>query len=346
MNLVSIQAPAAVVMIRPHRFLPNPQTAADNAFQRTAAAGANDTASVSAAARDEVTAAAHTLTDAGVRVHVFDDHGERDTPDSVFPNNWFSTHAGGHIALFPMYSPNRRRERRADIVEMLKAEYRVQDVIDYSGLEYDDVFLEGTGAMVLDHVARIAYTARSRRADPVALERFCTNFNFEPICFDTADAHGKPIYHTNVMMSVATDFAMVGVDLIADRRRRDEIVQRLTETGRAVIALDHAQIANFAGNTLELSGTNGRVLALSRRAFDCLTGAQRATIERSARLLPLDVPTIELAGGSVRCMLAGIHLARRAAARDVQDIPAIKPAELPNQSNRTVPLLQPVYQVP
>ncbi|KVM93653.1 citrulline utilization hydrolase CtlX [Burkholderia diffusa] len=329
MNLVSIQAPAAVVMIRPHRFLPNPQTAADNAFQRTPAADANDTASVSAAARDEVTAAAHTLADAGVRVHVFDDHGERDTPDSVFPNNWFSTHPGGHIALFPMYSPNRRRERRADIVEMLKAEYRVQDVIDYSGLEYDDVFLEGTGAMVLDHVARIAYTARSRRADPVALERFCTNFNFEPICFDTADANGKPIYHTNVMMSVATDFAMVGLDLIADRRRRGEIVQRLAETGRTVIALDHAQIANFAGNTLELSGTNGRVLALSRRAFDCLTGDQRATIERSARLLPLDVPTIELAGGSVRCMLAGIHLARRTTARDAT---AVESAALPRET--------------
>ncbi|HKT67305.1 MAG TPA: arginine deiminase-related protein, partial [Burkholderia sp.] len=306
MNLVSIQAPAAVVMIRPHRFLPNPQTAADNAFQRTASGGAHDTQSVSAAARDEVTAAAQTLTDAGVRVHVFDDHGERDTPDSVFPNNWFSTHPGGHIALFPMYSPNRRRERRADVIEMLKAEYRVQDVIDYSGLEYDDVFLEGTGAMVLDHVARIAYTARSRRADPVALERFCTNFNFEPICFDTADANGNPIYHTNVMMSVATEFAMVGLDLIVDRRRRDEIAQRLAETGRTVIALGHAQIANFAGNTLELSGRDGRVLALSRRAFDCLTGEQRAAIERSARLLPLDVPTIELAGGSVRCMLAGI----------------------------------------
>lgn len=164
MNLVSIQAPAAVVMIRPHRFLPNPQTAADNAFQRTSGAeGAHGAASVSAAARDEVTAATQALADAGVRVHVFDDHGERDTPDSVFPNNWFSTHPGGHVALYPMFSANRRRERRADIVEMLKAEYRVQDVIDYSGLEYDDVFLEGTGAMVLDHVARIAYTARSRR---------------------------------------------------------------------------------------------------------------------------------------------------------------------------------------
>ncbi|MBN3820166.1 amidinotransferase [Paraburkholderia sp. Se-20369] len=312
MNLVSIHAPAAVVMIRPHHFLPNPATAADNAFQRTAAAcGMRGTPAVPAAARDEVSAAAQRLAEAGVRVHVFDDHGERDTPDSVFPNNWFSTHPGGHVALYPMTNPNRRRERRADVIEMLKAEYRVQDVIDYSGLEYDDVFLEGTGAMVLDHVARVAYAARSRRADPVALERFCTHFNFEPICFDTADAHGRPIYHTNVMMSVATEFALVGLDLISEPGRRDDVQRRLAETGRTVIALEPSQIAEFAGNALELSGRNGRVLALSRRAADCLTLRQRKLIERSAQLLPLDVPTIELAGGSVRCMLAGIHLARR-----------------------------------
>ncbi|KVQ72662.1 amidinotransferase [Burkholderia ubonensis] len=309
MKLVSIQAPAAVVMIRPHHFQPNPQTSADNAFQRSG--GAGDARAVSAAARDEVGAAAQRLADAGVRVHVFDDHGEHDTPDSVFPNNWFSTHPGGHVALYPMTCPNRRRERRADVIEMLKTEYRVQDVIDYSGLEYDDVFLEGTGAMVLDHVARIAYTARSRRADPVALERFCTHFNFEPICFDTADADGRPIYHTNVMMSVATEFALIGLDLISDPNRRDEIRRRLAETGRTVVALEPSQIANFAGNALELSGRDARVLALSRRAFDCLTPHQRRLIERSAQLLPLDVPTIELAGGSVRCMLAGIHLARR-----------------------------------
>ncbi|KWB46728.1 citrulline utilization hydrolase CtlX [Burkholderia ubonensis] len=311
MKLVSIQAPAAVVMIRPHHFQPNPQTSADNAFQRSG--GAGDARAVSAAARDEVGAAAQRLADAGVRVHVFDDHGEHDTPDSVFPNNWFSTHPGGHVALYPMTCPNRRRERRADVIEMLKTEYRVQDVIDYSGLEYDDVFLEGTGAMVLDHVARIAYTARSRRADPVALERFCTHFNFEPICFDTADAVGRPIYHTNVMMSVATEFALIGLDLISDPNRRDEIRRRLAETGRTVVALEPSQIANFAGNALELSGRDARVLALSRRAFDCLTPHQRRLIERSAQLLPLDVPTIELAGGSVRCMLAGIHLARRQA---------------------------------
>ncbi|RZF24357.1 amidinotransferase [Paraburkholderia sp. UYCP14C] len=312
MTLPSIQAPPAVVMIRPHQYLPNPETAADNAFQCTALeSGEAEARAIAVAAYDEVTEAARTLSATGVRVHLFDDHGEHGTPDSVFPNNWFSTHPGGHIALYPMYNVNRRRERRADVIEMLKAEYRVQNVIDYSGLEYDDVFLEGTGAMVLDHIARVAYAARSRRADPVALERFCTHFNFEPMCFDTADADGRPVYHTNVMMSVATEFALVGSELILDPGRRDDIHRRLAETGRTVITLENAQIASFAGNALELTGRDGRVLALSRRAFECLTQRQRWLIERSAQLLPLDVPTIEMAGGSVRCMLAGVHLARR-----------------------------------
>ncbi|MHB9836429.1 citrulline utilization hydrolase CtlX [Paraburkholderia terrae] len=312
MNRLSIQAPSAVVMVRPHRFTPNPETAGDNAFQRAPEwHDHTDACALADTARDEVTAAAQRLSDAGVRVHLFDDPGDNGTPDSVFPNNWFSTHPGGHVALYPMYSRNRRRERRTDVIEMLKAEYRVQDVVDYSGLEHDDIFLEGTGAMVLDHVTRIAYTARSRRADPVALERFCTHFNFEPMCFDTADSNGQPVYHTNVMMSVATDFALVGFDVIRDTTRREHIHRRLAETGRTVIALDNEQLGHFAGNALELTGRDGRVLALSRRAFGCLTQRQRRLIERSAQLLPLDVPTIELAGGSVRCMLAGIHLARR-----------------------------------
>lgn len=305
----SIQAPGAVVMIRPHRFHPNPETAADNAFQRSGDHASVD--AVSRAARDEVTAAAAALEEVGVRVHVFDDFGERETPDSVFPNNWFSTHRGGHVALYPMATRSRRRERRTDVIEMLKAEYRVQDVIDYSGLEHDGLFLEGTGAMVLDHLANVAYTARSQRADPVALERFCTHFNFEPMAFTTADADGGPIYHTNVMMCVATEFALVGFERMNDVKRRAEVRARLEESGREVIALDARQIGEFAGNALELSGLGGRVLALSARAAASLRPEQRALIERSAQLLPLAVPTIELAGGSVRCMLAGIHLARR-----------------------------------
>jgi hypothetical protein len=306
----SIQAPSAVVMVRPHTFSPNPETAADNAFQRTAALEA--ASSTAAAAYAEVTAAAAKLEANGVTVHLFDDTGTHNTPDSVFPNNWFSTHAGGHIALYPMYSPNRRRERRMDVIEMLKANYRVQDVIDYSGLEYDDLFLEGTGAMVLDHVDRVAYTARSNRANAVALERFATHFNFEPMVFDAADAQGQAVYHTNVLMCVATEFAMVGFSMIQNPARREEIRARLAESGRAIIDLSAEQIGQFAGNALELTGRDGRLLALSTRALNSLQPAQIATIEQSVQLLPLDVPTIELAGGSVRCMLAGIHLAHRA----------------------------------
>ena len=302
----SLQAAAAVAMVRPHHFHPNPETAADNAFQRPATA-----ASVAAQAHAEVTEAAARLEAAGVRVHLFDSHDSA-TPDAVFPNNWFSTHAGGHVALYPMYAPNRRRERRADIIEMLKSQYRVQDVIDYSGLEHDGMALEGTGAMVLDHIGRIAYTAQSNRADPVALERFCTHFNFEPMAFATADAQGRPCYHTNVMLCVGTDFALGGFHLIANPQRREAVRARLHESGRDVIELDARQIGEFAGNALELTGHGGqRLLALSERAAASLTAAQKAVIERSATLLPLRVPTIELAGGSVRCMLAGIHLAAR-----------------------------------
>ncbi|MGH6626844.1 MAG: citrulline utilization hydrolase CtlX [Burkholderiaceae bacterium] len=305
----SIQAPAAVVMIRPHQFTPNPETAADNAFQSPAAQEAAQ--AVADAAHREVTAAVQRLQAEGVRVHLFEDQGDRDTPDSVFPNNWFSTHPGGHVAIYPMYSPSRRRERRAEVIEMLKSEYRVQDVIDYSGLEHDGLFLEGTGAMVFDHLARVAYTARSNRADPVALERFSTHFNFEPMLFDTADEAGRPIYHTNVLMCVATEFAMVGFDMMADPRRAADVRTRLQESGREVIALSARQITEFAGNAIELSGRDGRILALSQRACDSLTVPQKAAIERSARLVPLSVPTIEMAGGSVRCMIAGIHLSPR-----------------------------------
>lgn len=308
-NFHSIQAPTSVVMIRPHQFTPNQETAADNAFQ--SAAAKDEARAVAEAAYREVTAVVERLEAEGVRVHLFEDKGERDTPDSVFLNNWFSTHAGGHVAIYPMYPRSRRRERRSDIIEMLKAEYRVQDVIDYSGLEQDRLFLEGTGAMVFDHLARVAYTARSNRADPVLLERFSTHFNFEPILFDTADASGRPIYHTNVLMCVATEFALIGTRLLTDPRRGAEVVSRLEESGREVIELSVAQIAEFAGNAIELAGRDGRILALSQRACDSLTTDQKSRIERSARLLPLSVPTIEMAGGSVRCMIAGIHLSPR-----------------------------------
>ena len=275
----TLQAPDAVVMVRPARFRPNAETAADNAFQRLAAA---DPDAVARAAWQEVGDAAAALQAAGVRVHLFEDDGTRDTPDSVFPNNWFTTHPGGHVAIHPMCSPSRRRERRADVVELLKREYRVQDVVDHSGLEPDGLFLEGTGAMV----------------------------------FDTADAQGRPIYHTNVLMCVATAFALVALEAFTDPARADEVRQRLEASGRTVLPLSHAQVAEFAGNAIELSGRDGLLLACSRRGWNSLDPAQRALIEQHARPLPLDVPTIELAGGSVRCMIAGVHLSRRGALLD------------------------------
>ncbi|WP_298848711.1 citrulline utilization hydrolase CtlX [uncultured Ruegeria sp.] len=306
--MLSLQAPSAVVMIRPHAFASNPETRDDNAFQTLSSTSAETT---SEAARDEHDRAVLQLRDAGVTVHVFDDFGDLDTPDSVFPNNWFSTHLGGHVAIYPMFVPSRRRERRSDVIEVLKQEYRVQDVIDYSGLEQDDLALEGTGAMVLDHVTRIAYTVTSNRADPVLLERFCTHFNYEPIAFEARDAKGRDVYHTNVLMGIGTHYALICLDMISDPDRRLTVRNRLEESGRTVIDLTHGQIAEFAGNAIELSGRDGLVLALSSRALAALTPDQIATIQASATPLPLSVPTIETAGGSVRCMIAGVHLARR-----------------------------------
>ncbi|MBU2941669.1 arginine deiminase-related protein [Shimia thalassica] len=302
----TLQAPDAVVMIRPHHFCSNPETRDDNAFQTLS----NHTATAtSEAARGEFDVAVKALRKAGVRVHVFDDTGKT-TPDSVFPNNWFSTHTGGHVAIYPMFAPNRRLERRTDVIEMLKRDYRVQDVIDYSGLEQDGLALEGTGAMVLDHIGRIAYTVQSNRADPLLLERFCTHFNYEPIAFEARDAQSRDVYHTNVLMGIGTDYALICLDMIVDAHRRATVAQRLEESGRQVIDLTHAQIGEFAGNAIELTGDR-RVLALSSRALRCLRPEQLAVIEKTAQPLPLDIPTIETAGGSVRCMLAGIHLTRR-----------------------------------
>ncbi|ENN88076.1 Amidinotransferase [Rhizobium freirei PRF 81] len=308
MSKLSVQAPKSVVMIRPHHFTPNPMTANDNSFQSNDEKRA--AAAIASTAFDEVTRMAEGLATAGVTVHVFEDKTAA-TPDSVFPNNWFSTHSGGHVAIYPMYSASRQSERRSDVIEMLKTDYRVQDVIDYSGLEKDHVYLEGTGAMVLDHIGRVAYAVRSNRTNEVALERFCTHFNFEPMVFDAVDRNGKAIYHTNVLMCIGTDFALLGSQMIPDVARRREIIARLEETGRKVIDLSIEQIENFAGNAIELDGKDGRLVVLSARAYAALDAAQIEDIEQSAKLLPFDVSTIELAGGSVRCMLAGIHLSRR-----------------------------------
>jgi hypothetical protein len=302
----SVQAPSALIMVRPHHFAVNTETASDNLFQSCP----DPKDDLSLAAYTEITEAADTLRCHGVNVHLFDSN-DTETPDAVFPNNWFSTHAGGHVAIYPMKAVSRRRERRVDVIEMLKSQYRVQEVIDYSGLEPDGLFLEGTGAMVLDHIDRVAYAVRSDRTDPIALERFSTQFNYEPMVFDARDDNGIAVYHTNVLMCIATDFALIGLDMITDPARRREVVTRLERSGRNVIALTNQQVSKFAGNALELQGRDGRILALSTTALASLDPDQRDMIEQSAKPVALDIPTIERAGGSVRCTLAGIHLTPR-----------------------------------
>ncbi len=324
---MSAQAPSAVILIRAERFVPNPDTAADNSFQAEVPLGQSPEVT-SAMALAEMDAVADALRAAGVRVHVFTDE-DHTRPDSVFPNNWLSTHAGGSVAVYPMYASNRRHERRADVLEMLKSSYRVQTIVDYSGLEPDGIFLEGTGAMVLDHVSRVAYAAVSHRADTHVLERFCTDFGYEPMAFDAVDAAGVPVYHTNVLACIGTEVAMIALEMIPDETRRAAVRERLTVNGRKVVELTEQQVREFAGNAVELCGRtpDGRrnyIMAMSSRAHRSLRPDQVAVIEESCTILDIDIPTIELAGGSVRCMIAGVHLDRRPPGVAPERTPAVE----------------------
>jgi hypothetical protein len=303
------QSTNAVVMIRPYRFYPNPETAADNAFQRTVSGKNAD--EISASAQTEFDNAVSALRAAGVTVHVFEDTPSPEKPDAVFPNNWFSTHDDGRIVLYPMYSAARRKERRLDIVDELSKSYRVSDVVDYSDYENRGLYLEGTGSLVLDHPHRVAYVSLSKRADPELLKIFCIDFKYEPVVFESVGEDGRLIYHTNVMMCVSSSFALVGLNLIVNDAQRQRVRQRLEASGKIVIELDRSQIGNFAGNALELHNETGKLLVLSARAAASLTKDQRTLIERYVRLLPLSLPTFELAGGSARCMMATIHLPSR-----------------------------------
>ena len=296
-------------MIRPSRFYPNPETAADNAFQRDAD---RDSEALTLMARKEFDAAVQILRAAGVHVHVFEDTTEPEKPDAVFPNNWISTHHDGRIALFPMYSALRRRERRQDIVEELRKHYRVTDVIDYSGFEDEGCCLEGTGSLVLDHVKRIAYVSLSNRSNPKVIQRFAEDFSYEPVTFTSITSNGQPIYHTNVMMCVGTDFAIVGLQMIPNTVERQQLRAKLEKTGKEVVELSADQIENFAGNAIELHNKDReKLLVLSTRAAHALTENQRRKLNQYAQLLPLELPTIELGGGSARCMIATIHLPPR-----------------------------------
>jgi hypothetical protein len=263
-------------------------------------------------ARKEFDAAVQTLRAAGINVHIFEDTTEPEKPDAVFPNNWISTHHDGRITLFPMYSALRRRERRWDIIDELRKQYRVTEVIDYSRFEDEGCCLEGTGSLVLDRLNKIAYVSLSNRSNPKVIRRFADDFSYEPVTFTSIGSNGQAIYHTNVMMCIGTGFAMVGLEMILNKAERQQVRARLEKTGKEVVELSADQIANFAGNAIELHNKDGeKLLVLSSRAAETLTQHQRETLSRDARLVPLDLPTIELGGGSARCMIATIHLPSR-----------------------------------
>jgi hypothetical protein len=302
------QSTNSVLMIRPARFYSNPETATDNAFQRDANCGPD---ALTLLARKEFDAAVQTVRAAGVNVHVFEDTAEPEKPDAVFPNNWISTFHDGRIALFPMYSALRRSERRQDIVEELRKQYRVTELIDYSRFEDEDYCLEGTGSLVLDHLNKIAYISLSNRSNLKMVQRFVDDFAYEPVVFTSIGPNGQPIYHTNVMMCIGTAFAMISLEMIRGKAERQQVQARLEQT-KEIVELSADQIANFAGNAIELHNEGGeKLLVLSSRAAQALTDEQRERLSRYARVVPLELPTIELGGGSARCMVATIHLPLR-----------------------------------
>ncbi len=299
------QSPRSVVMVRPKFFFPNPETESDNGFQNDGKSF--DRKEINNKAFEEATIAAEILRKNGATVHQFEDESTL-TPDSVFPNNWFSTHSDGTVILYPMYSQNRRMERRSDILDFLSEHYLVKRNIDYSELEHKSIYLEGTGAMVLDHQNKLAYAVKSKRMNETALKLFCEELDYAPIVFSATDKNGTAVYHTNVLMCVATDFVLIALEMIRDITERVRIKQAITSSGKEIIEITEKQVENFAGNALEITTNQGRLLAISSTAISALNKYQIEKLENYLKIISLDVKTIELAGGSVRCMLAGIHL--------------------------------------
>ena len=304
------QSAGTVLMVRPASFGFNPQTAASNAFQSSAAVG---DAGCPARALAEFDALAEALGRAGVNVMVAADTREPPKPDAIFPNNWVSFHADGTVALYPMLAPNRRLERRDEIMEqVVRGGFRVSRTVDLTHREQESKYLEGTGSVVLDRRHRIAYACVSPRTDLDVLGEFAQLLDYDLVAFDAQDGSGQAIYHTNVLMAVGSSFAVVCGDSIIGQSPREAVFSKLRDTGHEVVDISFAQMQEFAGNVLELAPPRGNVVALSGRALRSFSPNQLRTIESRAELLAVSIPTIErLGGGGVRCMLAEVHLPRR-----------------------------------
>ncbi len=307
------QCASSVLMIRPARFGSNPATAASNRFQfQDANAPARETQSHAGAEFDQLVVA---LTSADVEVCVVDDTPEPPKPDAVFPNNWVSFHADGTVVLYPMLAENRRHERREEILGWLVREhgFRITRTMDLTWHENDERFLEGTGSLVLDRTNRLAFACLSSRTHLDALGDFAQQLDYEIVSFEAVDSHGVAIYHTNVLMCLGESFAVLCGASIRDQVHRAAICRIIEDKGHELIDITLEQMSAFAGNMLELRTRAGQpIVVLSARALQSLGREQQSRLERHAGLLAVSIPTIErYGGGSVRCMLAEVHLPRR-----------------------------------
>ena len=300
-----------ILMVRPVGFRMNEQTAVNNYFQ-TKLEGDD----INEIAAQEFDLFVGKLTNAGVNVIVVDDVLEDDTPDSIFPNNWVSFHEDGQVALYPMFAENRRKERRLQyFAELEEAGFKITDIVDYTGAEEDDIFLEGTGSLILDRENQKAYCAISPRADEDLLIEFCEDFEFTPVIFNayqSVDGKRLPIYHTNVMMCVAEDFAVICLDTIDDKKERKNVVKHLKMDGKEIISISEEQMHEFAGNMLQVQGEDEKYLVMSARAHRSLNSDQVAKIQKYCKILSSEIKTIETCGGgSARCMMAEVFLPRK-----------------------------------
>lgn len=290
-------------MVRPFRFAFNEETAQNNYFQQPSKSG-----SVALKALEEFDGFVNQLRGKDVEVLVVQDTPEPWTPDSVFPNNWFSSHISGELVLYPMFAENRRLERKPEVLKVLTRKINHRKVIDLTHWEKEGEFLEGTGSMVLDRDKRVAYCCRSPRTSEKVLADFCARLNYDAVVFDATDKDGNLIYHTNVMMAIGNQVAIVCLESIKDENERRAVTSRLTAAGKIIVDITLDQVARFAGNMLEVKSRNGHpIMVMSASARKALTGEQETVISTYNSILSVPLETIEMnGGGSARCMVAEI----------------------------------------
>ena len=297
------QTTDTVLMVRPVAFDYNEETAVNNVFQEE-----DEQSNTAETARKESDAYIKLLEDNGINVIAVEDTKKPHTPDSVFPNNWFSTHDDGTLVLYPMFAENRRLERKPAVLEAIEANFDEKREVDLTHYEEEGLFLEGTGSMVLDRVNKIAYACESPRTNRTVLEDFCRQLGYSPVLFKAADSGGTEIYHTNVMMHVGTEVAVVCLEAITDEAQRAEVRESLERTGKTIVEITSDQMNHFAGNMLEVHNRDGEpCLIMSLAAYNSLTKEQVDFLKSKMTLITPDLECIEQnGGGSARCMIAEI----------------------------------------